>query len=427
MFTCWLIASLSAWGGAASDGTAVAAAPTGLEREWPELASPYYDVRKAAWARLDAMPRADALSAVARLLQSDAVSARTAGADRLRTLLTDVEQTRAEDVTLAVDVLCAETDPTVVEHLIATVAAHADGIPAYRARAATAIDYAERFRRLLDARIVVVLEARLHFGRIPGFYDGQFRELFELDPMAYERVVRLAWDPRLNDVLRSLAIIALHEPRRPDLLGVLSPLLIRPDHEIEIQDQIPRDRTYDETREMLLRRANMSQYTRFALAKAGIAEPIDQKITLLDRRARELAGDIAKIEARLASAESFGGAALDNDLKLMLDWRLGEAMDAYFELGYHHQQLDRYAEAERAYRMITERPEQLTAKRWAFYNLACIRSIQGDKDGAIESLADAVDAGFSDLAWAAKDGDLAALRADPRFGQLIAGRRAAGR
>lgn len=425
MFAAWLISSTCALALAGPEGTAVGEASTTAVQDWPELVSPYHDVRKAASARLDAMPRQDALRAVAALLRSPVVSARAAGADRLRTLLADAEQTRAEDVALAVDALCSETHPTVVERLVATVAAHADGVSTLRTRANAGADYADRFRRVLDARIVVALEARLHFGRIPGFYDGQFGEVFALDPTAYERVVRLAWDPRLNYVLRSLAIVALHEPRRPDLLGVLSPLLIRPDHEIDIQETIPRDRTYEESREMLLIRANLSQYTRFALAKAGIAEPIDQKITLLERRARELADEVASIEAKLETAGVLG--ARGNDMALLLDWRLGEAMDAYFELGYHHQQLDRYAQAERAYRTITERPEQLTAKRWAYYNLACIRSIQGDKDGAIEALAEAVDAGFSDLAWAAKDGDLAPLREDPRFARLIAGRRAAAK
>lgn len=424
MFAVWLITSVCAIAG--PDGTAAGDAhQSTVAKDWPELASPYHDVRKAAWARLDAMPRGDAMRAVADLLRSADVAARTAGADRLRTLLTDVEATRPDDVALAVDSLCIETHPTVIERLVATVAAHADGVAMLRTRVAGAIELADRFRRVLDARIVVVLEARLHFGRIPGFYDGQFSEIFALDPTAYERVVRLAWDPRINAVLRSLAIIALHEPRRPDLLGVLSPLLIRPDHEIEIQDTFPRDRSYDETREMLLIRANLSQYTRFALAKAGIAEPIDQKITLLERRAKAMADDVAEIEARLESAAVLGARA--NDVNMVLDWRLGEAMDAYFELGYHHQQLDRYAQAERAYRMITERPEQLTAKRWAYYNLACIHSIQGQTDQAIEALAEAVDAGFSDLAWAAKDGDLAPLRTDPRFARLVAGRRGAAK
>ncbi|MBK6941178.1 MAG: hypothetical protein IPH13_13450 [Planctomycetes bacterium] len=423
MFAAWLISSVCAVAG--PEGTAALGTPTTTAQDWPELVSPYHDVRKAASARLDAMPRPDAFRAVAALLRSPEVGARSAGADRLRTLLADAEQTRADEVALAVDALCTETHATVVERLVAAVAAHADGVATLRTRANATAEYADRFRRVLDARIVVALEARLHFGRIPGFYDGQFAEVFALDPTAYERVVRLAWDPRLNYVLRSMAIVALHEPRRPDLLGVLAPLLIRPDHEIEIQETIPRDRTYEESREMLLIRANLSQYTRFALAKAGIAEPIDQKITLLEQRARALAEEVASIEGRLEALGALG--ARGNDMALLLDWRLGETMDAYFELGYHHQQLDRYAQAERAYRTITERPEQLTAKRWAYYNLACIRSIQGDRDGAIEALAEAVDAGFSDLAWAAKDGDLAPLRDDPRFARLIAGRRAAAK
>ena len=58
-------------------------------------------------------------------------------------------------------------------------------------------------------------------------------------------------------------------------------------------------------------------------------------------------------------------------------------------------------------------------------NIACIHALEGDKDGAIEALANAVDAGFNDLAWAAKDGDLKSLREDPRFAKLVNGIRRA--
>src|SRR5690606_2406513 len=121
---------------------------------------------------------------------------------------------------------------------------------------------------------------------------------------------------------------------------------------------------------------------------------------------------------RLRRAEMIQGAPLDRlgDERLYF---LEEAMDAYFELGYHHQQLDDYVRAELEYRTITERPEELRVKIWAYYNLACIRAVQGRTDEAIAELGRAVGAGFTDVSWARRDGDLASLRDDPRFARVL--------
>jgi tetratricopeptide (TPR) repeat protein len=57
----------------------------------------------------------------------------------------------------------------------------------------------------------------------------------------------------------------------------------------------------------------------------------------------------------------------------------------------------------------------------ALYNLACSRSLQEDIDGALEYLRQALRNGYRDFAWAREDKDLANLREDPRFEQLLRG------
>lgn len=57
---------------------------------------------------------------------------------------------------------------------------------------------------------------------------------------------------------------------------------------------------------------------------------------------------------------------------------------------------------------------------WLLYDLACARAAVGATDDAFAALTDAVDAGFTDGAWMAEDPDLAPLRGDPRFDQILA-------
>ncbi|QDU27357.1 hypothetical protein ETAA8_24440 [Anatilimnocola aggregata] len=53
------------------------------------------------------------------------------------------------------------------------------------------------------------------------------------------------------------------------------------------------------------------------------------------------------------------------------------------------------------------------------YNLACFQALQGKKEPALASLERAVKAGFSNAAHLQKDDDLASLRDDPKFAELV--------
>jgi hypothetical protein len=58
------------------------------------------------------------------------------------------------------------------------------------------------------------------------------------------------------------------------------------------------------------------------------------------------------------------------------------------------------------------------ADHW--YDLACARALQGDRDGALDYLRRAIDSGYRNWAWIEQDPDLAGVRADRRFAELLA-------
>lgn len=66
-------------------------------------------------------------------------------------------------------------------------------------------------------------------------------------------------------------------------------------------------------------------------------------------------------------------------------------------------------------RLVAARPEDPTFR----YNLACSLTLTGDLNGACRELLTAIDRGYRDLEHLMADEDLAALRADPRFGLVL--------
>ena len=61
----------------------------------------------------------------------------------------------------------------------------------------------------------------------------------------------------------------------------------------------------------------------------------------------------------------------------------------------------------------------------ALYNLACVACVCGDADAGLRYLESAITHGYPHLSWIENDADLAVLRADPRFGEVVAGLREA--
>lgn len=368
-----------------------------------DLASPWFEVRSRAQDRLLALQPSEGQEIAARLLRDPNPRMRLAGVEWYREQL-DIGGAVLEEPFAAA--FANETDPLVRNRAIHVAAAFPTIVERMKRGAETGEVAPPDLDAVLDARILRLCEAVMLDGGVPGFFDGQFAAMNAVDETALLRILRFAWDPRVHPVARTLMIMALQEPRPPALEMFLFPLLRAPMAEVAVQHAFKWnfDTTPFDVRQNLV--ATYSQYARFSLAKAGIAGPIDEKIAALRSRYLEY------------FARSRESARTNPD---RAEFELEEAMDFLFQVGYHHQQLDRYDAAEEAYRSIIDCGTDVRSKRWAHYNLACIRAIQGRNDDAIAELTRAVAVGFNDVRWAARDGDLKPLRDDPRFQRLLAG------
>jgi tetratricopeptide (TPR) repeat protein len=90
-------------------------------------------------------------------------------------------------------------------------------------------------------------------------------------------------------------------------------------------------------------------------------------------------------------------------------------VDALQLLGDHYTQRGRFVEGldvdERLARLEPENPV-------VFYNLACSYSLTDQFDRAAQALEKAIELGYQDFAWLAKDPDLKKFRQQPAFGEI---------
>ena len=90
-------------------------------------------------------------------------------------------------------------------------------------------------------------------------------------------------------------------------------------------------------------------------------------------------------------------------------------VDALQILGDHYTQRGRITEGLK----VDERLARLEpGNPLVFYNLACSYSLAGEMDFAVRALEKAIELGYRDFEWLAKDPDLKPLRANPAFGDL---------
>jgi len=253
---------------------------------------------------------------------------------------------------------------------------------------------------------VFVLASLLREGDVPGFYDGQFAALKD----SFAPLVRIAHDEAMHHTLRVMAVMALQEAADGEQLAeVLTPLLIDPEVEYQV-DRLRAERMYNlvplerlEEADLHLEFAvELSRYARFALAKDGQPEAILARIKVLEQYATR---DRAKI--------------LDRSIKTFerFDVYLGRMV--WFDIGYHYQQFDDYATARQWFEQLTAHLDPDDA-RMSHYNLACIASLEGRLDEALEQLRMAVAGGFLDVDWMDEDGDLARVRGAPGYQELRA-------
>jgi tetratricopeptide (TPR) repeat protein len=90
-------------------------------------------------------------------------------------------------------------------------------------------------------------------------------------------------------------------------------------------------------------------------------------------------------------------------------------VDALQLLGDDYTQRGRFEEGLQVDQKLTE----LDPKNpLSFYNLACSLSLTGKLDEALRALESALDLGYRDFKWMARDPDLKALRKDPKYARL---------
>jgi tetratricopeptide (TPR) repeat protein len=94
-----------------------------------------------------------------------------------------------------------------------------------------------------------------------------------------------------------------------------------------------------------------------------------------------------------------------------------DAPEVWLRLGVALHSSGQYAEAAAAY---SEAAKGTNERASALYNLACAEALLGEKEKALDAVARAIAAGFRSRGAYERDPDLASIRADARFGKMLA-------
>jgi tetratricopeptide (TPR) repeat protein len=124
-----------------------------------------------------------------------------------------------------------------------------------------------------------------------------------------------------------------------------------------------------------------------------------------------------------SSARKKLSRATQRDLDTRIEFMEGlvrrdpDYVDALQLLGDHYTQRGRYVEGLK----VDERLARLEPRNAVvFYNLACSYSLTDQFDRAALALEHALNLGYSDFAWLAKDPDLKKFRAQPQYREIRA-------
>jgi hypothetical protein len=167
-------------------------------------------------------------------------------------------------------------------------------------------------------------------------------------------------------------------------------------------------------------RGDRQVWENLAWARRGMGSQIGEMVAL-EQAVRLAPGDWALRQRYTRLAARLGGwREVEEALAPFAEDPRADAVDLGL-LGLARLQLDQPAGAVAP----LERAVALGGEPGTRYNLACARARSGEIDAALAALAGAIDAGFADTRLLAEDADLAPLRADPRFAELV--RRAAAR
>ncbi len=301
----------------------------------------------------------------------------------------------------------AEGDAVVRAALSEALAAQPDALAAVKGRVVEARSPPLRaaFDRAVDVALATRLAGKVREGRVPGFYDGQFSDLWTIDAQAAERILAYAHDDALHHVFRVVATMSLSETKRPELEKELADLVLDERDELEAARLSFFESRIGAAEIVRFRSFDLSRYARFSLAKARITAPILKLIAAIDQI----------LAIRSNQAEMAQSVTADSEAWFRVEYLRG----LLFESGYYFQQFDDYANAEKRYRELIKRFPTSRACENAYYNLACVCAIQGRRAEALDALRKAIRAGFTNASWLLEDGDLKSLRGDPEFNSLV--------
>lgn len=248
---------------------------------------------------------------------------------------------------------------------------------------------AEQLRELWERESVeALLAAQITDDGQTGWFEGQFRDLeahgkAKVVPVLLAMLREPAYAWRLSEgkvgdyesLMRELAVMALGELRDPRGLEPLKAALA----------EQPTGASSSLREEIIV-----------ALNKLGESKPLDDVLGQLAKEA-----DAAQKSGRLDLASEF-----------------------WFSRGLVLNRVGRRADAASDYLKIVEAaskaPDQVDSVANAYYNLACLKSLDGKKAEAVEWLGKAVRGGFNKREWIRRDKDLDGIRDEAGYKALLA-------
>lgn len=366
------------------------------------LVDPYYLRRNGAEKKLFSMGR-EGIPIMREFIEDPSPMIRAAAGEALA----GIQDEEARGIVFKM--LERETNRTVRQRLVEALALAEGEIILFEELPDTVTQDEFLKNRYIDLAIQRTLEGIMHFGRIPGFYDGQFNELWIISGEVFKHLAAIARDEDYAYQARVLAIMALHEKKEMDLLPVLKPLILDPKEELRMEEEEFNLLRVNERMILKHRVRNLSKYARFSLSKAGITDFNLAKIEVMKQWLLDKGRGIFS-ESR-------------NNLGLGINWNPGRSFgkNIILDIAYNYQQFDQYDSAEHWYRLLIgtfpeEEDSALLAE--AHYNLACLYSVQHQVDLALKHLKLSVDKGFVDFSWMDRDRDLDNIRNEPAYQAL---------
>ena len=222
----------------------------------------------------------------------------------------------------------------------------------------------ERYQEILAERVRELLIKLLTEAGTYGFYRDQFEEIVELGKDTSRVLLQLAENESVDPRLRILAAGALGDLGDRSVVHSLQRLYRT------------NSRTGNHSLKNILARS---------LARLGDPEAMNQSLRYYEK---------------LISV----GNPQRNDL---------------FECASMNHRFGRHARALEIYRLLVDR---YPGEGGAYYNIACIHSLEGNKEEALVALRKAFSCGYDDVHWARRDRDLEGIWKDPRFEAIFRGR-----